>query len=99
MRVSRKTDPYVAGSPATQNPRLVILSYICLRSWRPSFHLSSFFATMEKEIPPWNDGKRKLTVTRSNETDQWKNQNLRRDGRNKRVYTYVNMQRRKSCIL
>ena len=45
---------------------------IYLRSLRSTFQLSSFFATMEEEIPPWKDRRRNSTVTRSNEIDRWK---------------------------
>ena len=94
-----KTDPYVAGSPATQNPRLVILSYICLRSWRPIFSLVIFLCDDGKRDPTVEWWKKKADRHQIEWDRPMEDQNLRRDGRNKRVYTYVNMQRRKSCIL
>ena len=45
----------------------------CHRSWRSSFQLSSVFATMEQEIPPWKNGRRSPIITGSNEIDRWVN--------------------------
>ena len=54
------------------NNRVLPAVPIYLRSLRSTFQLSSFFATMEEEIPPWKERRRNSTVTRSNEIDRWK---------------------------
>ena len=58
----------IAAYPTPAHPAVRIY----LRSLRSSFRLSSFFATMEEEIPPWKDRRRNSTVARSNEIDRWK---------------------------
>ena len=57
----------------------------CHRSWGSSFQLSSVFATMEQEIPPWKNGRRSPIITGSNEIDRWVN--WRRDIDEIHVYT------------
>ena len=84
----------IAAYPTPAHPAVRIY----LRSLRSSFQLSSFFATMEEEIPPWKDRRRKSTVTRSNEIDRWKIRIEEEIDEIKRIYTYVHMQRRYNIL-
>ena len=67
---------------------------ICLRSFRSPFQLSSFFVTMEEEIPPKKNGRRKSIKAGSNEIDRWKIRWIEEEMDDIwRIYTYVYVQR------
>ena len=69
-----------------------------LRSLHSTFELSSFFATMEEEIPPWKDRRSNSTVSWSNEILRYKIRIEEEIDELKVCDTYVHMQCRYNIL-